>query len=221
MVVIPAGSFEMGSNDDDSEKPAHSVRVKAFALAKTEVTQGQWRAVMGNNPSAFDACGDACPVENVTWNGAQEYARRLSVKTGKTYRLPSEAEWEYACRAGGRHQYCGSDDDDAVAWHGGMFLGGNSRRKTHAVAGKQANAFGLYDMSGNVEEWVADCWNENYSGAPADGSAWGSGQCSAGRVLRGGSWFFNPRFMRAARRTHFVADVPSYNFGFRPARTLP
>ena len=216
MVVIPAGSFEMGSNTGDSdEKPVHTVRIgQPFAIGKTEVTQGQWRALMGNNPSSFSNCGDSCPVEKVSWNDAQEYIKKLNAKTGKTYRLPSEAEWEYACRAGGAHTYCGSDNLDSVAWYGN-----NSGSKTHPVAQKQANAFGLYDMSGNVWEWVEDSYHNGYNGAPMDGSVWaGDG---AKRVLRGGSWFVEPQLARAAIR---FRDVPAYRssgFGFRLARMLP
>jgi formylglycine-generating enzyme required for sulfatase activity len=217
MVVIPAGSFDMGSNNGDpNEKPVHRVTIgKAFAMGKTEVTQGQWKAIMGNNPSHFDGCGDNCPVENVSRNDAQEFIQRLNSKTGKQYRLPSEAEWEYACRAGGRQEYCGSDNVDSVAWNdGGIFSG-----KTHTVATKQANAWGLYDMSGNVWEWVEDSWHDNYNGAPVDGSAWqGDG---AKRVLRGGSWFMEPQFERAANRFRNEPSNRDNNFGFRLASTLP
>ncbi|SBT07650.1 conserved exported hypothetical protein [Candidatus Accumulibacter aalborgensis] len=114
MVVIPAGSFDMGGSAGD-ESPVHRVSVRGFAMGRTEVTQGQWRAVMGNNPSYFSNCGADCPVEQVSWNDAQDYVRKLSANTGKTYRLPSEAEWEYACRAGGRHEYCGGDSIESVA----------------------------------------------------------------------------------------------------------
>ena len=191
MVEIPPGSFMMGSDRDQMQRPVHSVTIaKAFAIGKTEITQGQWRAVMGTNPSFFPKCGDNCPVERVHWQDALEFVRKLSEKTGQKYRLPSESEWEYACRAGGTYLYCGSDDRDAVAF--------NENRDgwlTHAVAAKQPNAFGLYDMSGSVWEWTADCWHDNYSGAPTDGSAWTTGEsCSWGsRVARGGSWFSGPR----------------------------
>jgi formylglycine-generating enzyme required for sulfatase activity len=219
MVVIPVGSFEMGSNSGASdEKPVHSVRIgKAFALAKTEVTQKQWRAIMGSDPAElkFKGCDD-CPVERVNWNEVKEFTTKLSQMTGKTYRLPSEAEWEYACRAGGTHTYCGSDNVDNVAWYDK-----NSGSKTHAVAGKQANAWGLYDMSGNVWEWTEDCWNGSYSGAPTDGSAWITGECVR-RVLRGGSWYNNPQYSRAASRIGYVASrFRGDSGGFRPGRMLP
>lgn len=153
---------------------------------------------MGNNPSYFSNCGADCPVEQVSWNDAKEFIRRLNSKTGKQYRLPSEAEWEYACRAGGQQEYCGSDSVDSVAWYGL-----NSGRTTHPVARKQPNAFGLYDMLGNVAEWVEDCYN---------------GYC----VLRGFSWYnFKHEDTRADRR---FDNEPAYRdmaYGFRLARMLP
>ena len=220
MVVIPAGSFDMGGSAGD-ESPVHRVSVRSFAMGRTEVTQGQWRAVMGNNPSKFSNCGADCPVEQVNWNDAQDYVRKLSANTGKTYRLPSEAEWEYACRAGGRHEYCGGDNLDAVGWYGAYATPkGNSRESTNPVARKQANAFGLYDMSGNVWEWTEDCWNDNYSGAPSDGGAWTSGDCGR-RVLRGGSWINEPQNARAAERIRGGSTGRSNISGFRLARMLP
>jgi len=209
MVVIPAGSFEMGETG-----PTHRVTLQSFALGKTEVTQGQWKAVMGNNPSHFVRCGDNCPVEQVSWNDAQAFIQRLNAKTGKQYRLPSEAEWEYACHAEGRQAYCGSDNLDSVAWHDG-----NSGNSTHPVAVKQANAFGLYDMSGNVWEWVEDSYHDDYKGAPVDGSAWQSD--GANRVLRGGSWIVSPRVGHEAGRNQNETAGSYYNLGFRLARVLP
>ena len=218
MVAIPAGNFEMGSNSDETnEKPVHRVTIgHAFAMGKTEVTQKQWRAVMGNNPGYFSNCDDDCPVERVSWNDAQDFLRKLGAKTGKTYRLPSEAEWEYACRAGGAQKYCGGNNADSVAWYDR-----NSKQKTHSVAAKQANAIGLYDMSGNVWEWVADCYHVSYDGAPADGSAWTSGCSENRRVLRGGSWDSGSRGLRAAVRYRFDASYRSNDFGLRPVRALP
>lgn len=169
MVVIPPGIFQMG---EDDAKPVHTVSIgRPFAMAKTEVTQSQWRAVMATDPSKLARC-DNCPVEGVNWNDAKAYVAKLSRMTGKLYRLPSEAEWEYACRAGGRHEYCGSDALDSVAWHGALIGSGNSGGRPHPVGQKQANAFGLHDMSGNVAEWVEDCYHARYNGGPVDGSAW-------------------------------------------------
>jgi formylglycine-generating enzyme required for sulfatase activity len=215
MVVIPAGSFDMGSNYYSDEKPIHHVNIdKAFALGKTEVTQGQWKAVTGSNPSDFKECGDNCPVENVSWNDAQEFINKLNNKSGKQYRLPSEAEWEYACRGGRQQRYCGSDDIDSVAWYSTK-----SDRKTHPVEGKSANDFGLYDMSGNVWEWVQDGYHDSYQGAPTDGSVW-EGKDTV-RVLRGGSWNNYPEDLRAATRGWDDAAVRYLNLGFRLARMLP
>lgn len=217
MVMIPTGSFAMGGTERD-ERPIHRVRVKAFAMGKTEVTQGQWRSVMGNNPSHFSGCGDGCPLEQVSWDDAKTFIQRLNAKTGKSYRLPSEAEWEFACRAGGTHTYCGSESVDSVAWYSS-----NSGSKTHSVAGKQANAWGLHDMSGNVWEWVEDCLHANYNGAPSDGSAWTSGtfgNCS-GRILRGGSWNFLPQDAQAAYRHGLPTGTRLSEGGFRLARMLP
>ena len=211
MVVIPAGSFDMGGTGSD-EQPVHRVTLRSFAMGKTEVTQGQWRAVMGTNPSRFSNCGDSCPVEGVSWEDVKQFVSRLSAKTGKTYRLPSEAEWEYACRAGGREEYCGGGSVDSVAWHLG-----NSGQSTHPVAGKRPNAWGLHDMSGNVWEWTEDCWNGSYNGAPTDGSAWTAGNCSQ-RVARGGSWDLNPQNLRAAIRGRNSTAGRDDDNGFRVAR---
>jgi len=209
MVVIPAGSFEMGGTGSD-EQPVHRVTLRSFSMGKTEVTQGQWRAIMGSNPSRFSTCGDTCPVERVSWEDAKEFVSSLNAKTGKTYRLPSEAEWEYACRAGGRQEYCGSDSADNVGWYSG--------RSTHPVAGKKANAWGLHDMSGNVFEWTEDCYNGNYSSAPTDGSAWTAGDCSL-RVVRGGSWVSDPQNLRSASRGSHSTAFRLGIIGFRVART--
>lgn len=218
MVELPQGSFSMGSNDGEAdEKPVHNVTIaKPFAIAKTEVTQEQWRAVMGNNPSYFETCPDTCPVEQVSWEDTQIYIKKLNEKTGKHYRLPSEAEWEYACRAGNQQEYCGNDNADSVAWNninsGNIFL-----KSPHPVATKKANAFGLFDMSGNVWEWVEDSYHDSYEGAPADGSAWNNGGM---RVLRGGSWGYDTKFARAAARSKFSENYRYFSYGFRLAQTL-
>jgi len=218
MVRVPAREFMMGSPLSEAgrwsdEGPQHRVTVRSFSIGRTEVTQAQWRAVMGSNPSYFTACGDDCPVEQVSWDETQQFVARLSSQTGHAYRLPSEAEWEYACRAGSQQQYCGSDNVEDVAW----FIS-NSRTTTHAVALKRPNAWGLYDMSGNVWEWTRDCWNENYYGAPTDGSAWTQGDCSR-RVVRGGSWVDSPRSLRSASRLRFTTAIRSGSIGLRVART--
>jgi formylglycine-generating enzyme required for sulfatase activity len=227
MVRIPAGSFMMGSNQYPSEQPVHRVSIDYdFEMGRTEVTQGLWKAVMGNNPSNFKACGDNCPVEQVSWDDAQAFIGELNAQTGKHYRLPTESEWEYACRAGTDSEYCGNSVA-GVAWYEA-----NSDKQTHPVATKRANAWGLYDMSGNVWEWVEDKYHEaGYGGAPTDGSAWiAGGECSSGmvragyhgcRVLRGGSWNYRTQYLRAAIRFNNVPLIRVSLLGFRLARTLP
>lgn len=214
MVAIPAGSFEMGRKPD-----MHRVTIaRPFALGKYEVTQAQWQAVMGNNPSLIK--GASLPVEQVNWGDVQEFIARLNHRTGQSYRLPSEAEWEYACRAGRPNSYCGSDDANSVAWYGAYAdASGNSGNTPHPVGARLANAFGLHDMSGNVWEWVEDAWHANYNGAPADGSEWrGDG---AKRVIRGGSWLDYPLLARADFRVWAGAGKRSSDLGFRLAMTLP
>jgi|GEM_PF-1151524 len=213
-VRIPAGSFQIGSNNGGSdEKPVHGVTLtKAFYLQTTEVTQGQWRAVMGNNPSNIKK-GDDYPVEQVSWNDVQAFFQKLNtLDPGKNYRLPTEAEWEYACRAGTTSERYG--DLDAIAWHRG-----NAGERTHPVGGKQPNAWGLYDMLGNVWEWCADWYGENYyaSSPSTDPRGPSSGPR---RVLRGGSWVYNDYFTRSAYR---VRNYPGSRYsdcdcGFRCAR---
>jgi formylglycine-generating enzyme required for sulfatase activity len=221
MVVIPAGRFEMGSNNGErNEKPVHSVDVRSFALGKYEVTQGQWMALMGGNPSRFANCGEECPVELVSWDDAKSYVKKLNVKVSGSeegpYRLPSESEWEYACRGGGRHKYCGSDDVGSVAWYEW-----NSGGKTRRAGTKAPNGYGLHDLSGSVWEWTEDCWHESYSGAPTNGSAWTSGGDCSRRVERGGSWSNNPAWVRSVTRSRDGASRHINLLGFRVARTLP
>ena len=218
-VKIPAGSFMLGSFDSepgrgDDESPRHKVTLQSFYIQTTEVTQAQWVAVMGSNPSHFQ--GDDLPVENVSWNDVHDILRELNVlDPGKGYRLPSEAEWEYACRAGTRFAYySGADESDlaSVGWYVG-----NSGSKTHPVGQKLPNTWGLYDMHGNVREWCEDWYHNSYEGATEDGSAWVSPTGSY-RVLRGGSWYNNPGGCRSAVR-HGYGLAYRYGFiGFRLVR---
>ena len=218
MVVLPAGSFQMGSNENADEQPVHRVNVPSFLIGKTEVTQGQWRAVMGSNPSRFSQCGDDCPVETVSCNEAQELAQRLSQKTGRQYRLPSEAEWEYAARAGRNTKWSFGDNKSQLSDY--AWFRDNSQSKTQRVAQKRPNAFGLFDMHGNVWEWVQDCWHGNYTGAPTDGSAWTTACLDSNyRVLRGGSWNYGPANLRSANRNRDTPDDRNINYGLRLART--
>lgn len=215
MVEIPAGSFEMGdASGSADEKPVRKVTLAAFLVSKTEVTQAQWQAIMGRNLSRFVGC-DNCPVENVSWEDIQEYLQYLGNKTGKPYRLLTEAEWEYACRAGGKHNYCGGNDLDRLAWT----TASDSSPRTRPVGEKEANAFGLHDMSGNVWEWVEDCWKENYALAPTDGSAVTTGDCKR-RILRGGSWLSDPASARSAKRFYLDSRTRGTNIGFRVAISL-
>ncbi len=228
MVVIPGGSFEMGSsfqmgssssnNGDYDETPVHSVNVKSFELGKYEVTQGQWTAVMGSNPSHFKECGDICPVEKVSWNDIKEYIQKLNARSGQQYRLPSEAEWEYAARAGSSGKWSFGSDEGQLGEYG--WYEANSGNKTHPVGQKKPNGFGVYDLHGNVWEWVQDCWHGDYKGAPGDGSAWTSSCSVNSRVLRGGSWIDIPTGLRSAVRDGNAPVNRDFIVGFRLARTL-
>ena len=206
MIEIPAGKFTMGGDKYDDEKPPHQVSVPSFYAGKYEVTQKQWKAVMGNNPSSFK--GNDLPVESVSWHEAQAFCAKLQEITGKAYRLPSEAEWEYACRARTTGDYAGNLD--AMAWYDK-----NSGSKTHPVGQKQKNAFGLFDMHGNVWEWCEDVWHENYNGALNDGSAWRAGGTQGRRVVRGGSWSHSVSLCRSADRGNIAPDGRYSNFGVR------
>jgi len=231
LVVIPAGTFMMGSLAEEpgrtgDEGPQRRVSVGSFALGKTEVTQGQWKAVMGNNPSYFQQCGDDCPVESVSWDDVQEYLKRLNQQTGRNYRLPSEAEWEYAARAGTTTAFHTgrtiTTDQSNFFWRPSLIGGlkGELREKTLRVGSFPPNVFGLYDMHGNVWELVQDVWHENYLGAPTDGSPWVSGGNQARRVRRGGSWGNEPQDLRSAGRDWDSPSSSNYDIGFRIARTL-
>ncbi|MDP8238185.1 MAG: SUMF1/EgtB/PvdO family nonheme iron enzyme [Candidatus Hatepunaea meridiana] len=212
-VQIPAGSFMMGSNDgyNFDENPVHMVNIKSFFVMTTEVTQAQWKAVMNNNPSRFK--GDNLPVENVSWNEIKDFLKKLNKKDpNRNYRLPTEAEWEYACRAGTTAKYYSGDSESdlkRVAWYDG-----NSGKKTRPVGQKQPNEWGLYDMHGNVWEWCEDCYHDGYNNAPNDGSAWVSPSESY-RVSRGGSWRNYPEYCRSANRNDFHLDTCGSNGGFR------
>jgi formylglycine-generating enzyme required for sulfatase activity len=214
MVVVPAGAFDMGDLNGGGhpyEKPVHHVTIpRPFAVGVYEVTQAEWRSVMGSNPSDFK--GERNPVEKVSWDDAKDFLRRLSTKTGKEYRLLSEAEWEYVARAGSRTKYpWGNGIDLSKAKHG--------VRRTGPVGSYVANAFGLYDTVGNVWEWTEDCWNKSYSGAPSNGNAWTTGGCHF-RVLRGGGWRNSPWFVRSAYRIQHDSGDGDHDYGFRIARTV-
>ncbi len=213
MVEVAGGTFKMGSNESDNKKPIHSVTLNTFYIGKTEVTQKQWRDVMGTNPSNFK--GDDLPVENVSWDDVQEYLKMLNGETGKNYRLPTEAEWEYAARGGNQskgYTYSGSNDLKSVAW-----FTYNSDSKTHPVGTKKANELIIHDMSGNVWEWCSDWYDENYyKNSPAQNPK--GAQSGSGRVLRGGSWNNDDNVCRSANRDGVVPSIRILDLGFRLAR---
>ena len=216
MVKVEAGTFMMGAtfemeNPNDNEKPVHQVTLtNDYYIGKYEVTQALWQAVMGSNPSNFK--GDNLPVERVSWNDCQEFISKLNNLTGRKFRLPTEAEWEYAARGGKKsrgYQYSGSSNISDVAWYDG-----NSGSKTHPVGTKQANELGIYDMAGNVWEWCLDMKGSYNSSSQTNPTGAGSGSF---RVSRGGSWFYNARCCRSSCRFIDTPDNRSSFLGLRLA----
>jgi formylglycine-generating enzyme required for sulfatase activity len=239
LVRIPAGTFIMGSTPGEkgrleTEGPQHSVKLPEFYLGKFEVSQAEWRAVarlpkidreLNPDPSYFK--GDDLPVEQVSWDEAVEFCKRLSLKTGRVYRLPSEAEWEYAARSNARGPFAFGEaiTPDIVNYNGEYpYAGaakGMNRKKTVALGSLRiANAFGLYDLHGNVEEWCADNWHDNYDGAPVDGSAWASGGDPEYQVLRGGSWYSSASYCRHSQRSWLGHQYRFSGVGFRVSGLL-
>lgn len=240
LVTIPAGTFMMGSpsseeNRSKDEGPQHTVRIKSFALAKYDVTRGQWAAFVAATarPAPPNDCyiwasgswtqngsqlnpgisqTDNDPVVCINWNDAQDYVRWISKLTGKAYRLPTEAEWEYAARAGTSTAYYWGDTFDATRL-------ANNHTQTEPVGSHLPNAFGLYDMSGNAWQWLQDCYHDSYADAPTDGSAWMSGDCMR-RAYRGGSYLFDPTYERVAGRHGGLPTDRYVNLGLRLARDL-
>jgi len=240
MLAIPAGSFTMGSPASEPERyvfegPVHRVTLQQFALGKTEVTFAQWDACVadggcnGYRPKDEGWGRGTRPVINVIWNDTQAYVQWISRKTGKRYRLPSESEWEYAARGGTTAPFHTGNcvntnqanyNDNAEEYNNCGAKTGVFRKQTVAVGSFPANQFGLHDMIGNVFEWMQDCWNANYNGAPTNGSARTAGDC-AFRVFRGGSWISSPQAIRSAERFPFRVETRTGFSGFRVARTLP
>lgn len=235
MVVIPAGGFTMGSPATEpgrysDEDPQRQVTIaRQFAAGKFEVTFDEWDACVREGgcdhfPSDSGWVRGRRPVTNVSWDDAKQYVQWLSRKTGRNYRLLTEAEWEYVARAGTTTAFSfGSTIAPQQAnYHTEEFYADNpvavSRGQTAPVGSYAPNAYGLHDVHGNVWEWTEDCWNANYSGAPTDGSAWVAGNCFL-RVLRGGSWSSGPWTLRSAFRSLFIASGRSTDYGFRLART--
>ena len=214
------GSPEHEPGRADDETPHEVILTKAFAIQATPVTRGQWQDVMGNNPACFQHGGDDCPVEGVSWNDCQAFILRLNAQEKGRYRLPTEAEWEYACRAGTitafanggiSERFCRLDPClDAMGWYCG-----NSGRQTHPVARKLANAWGVFDMHGNVCEWCQDWYGVYAAGPQTDPSGPDSGP---GRVVRGGSWFSNSQNCRSASRFYRPPNARADFVGFRLVR---
>jgi formylglycine-generating enzyme required for sulfatase activity len=239
LVWIPAGEFIMGSPSTEAinsayypakgspqvekgrssnESPQHPMKIsKGFWMGIYEVTQKEYQVVMGSNPSIIKR--DNLPVDRVSWNDATEFCRKLSQKEGKTYRLPTEAEWEYACRARTQTRFYSGDDDSSLDDYAWCYINISYTNKkfdihTHPVGQKKANAFGLYDMHGNVSEWCQDWYNENYYSISPEIDPKGPDRGQS-RVIRGGCWMYNPLYCRSAARQMTVPDLPVDFFGFR------
>ncbi|WP_282782461.1 bifunctional serine/threonine-protein kinase/formylglycine-generating enzyme family protein [Phaeodactylibacter xiamenensis] len=219
MVRVEGSTFMMGctseQGDDcfDDEEPTHRIELGSYQIGKYEVTQAQWEAIMGSNPSKFSDC-PTCPVEQVSWDDVQDFLKKLNSLTGRRYRLPTEAEWEYAARGGNSSQgykYSGSNTLGTVGWYGG-----NSGNETHPVGQKTSNELGLYDMTGNVWEWCSDWYNSDYYNSSPVRNPKGPTTGSS-RVLRGGGWHFNSRFCRTSNRSSGSSGDHGDNLGFRLA----
>lgn len=216
MIFVEEGTFQMGSDENDEyaermEKPKHEVFVSDFQIGKYEVSQRLWENVMGTNPSQIK--GDSLPVTNVSWNDVQEFIKRLNKMTKKKYRLPTEAEWEYAARGGNQSQgfiFIGSNNSDSVAWHFD-----NSDKMLHEIGLKQPNELGIYDMGGNIQEWVND-WYDGYSN-DSQINPTGPKSSKIGKILRGGSYAMLPEYGRPAWRCVSNPNFRSPFIGFRLA----
>jgi formylglycine-generating enzyme required for sulfatase activity len=217
MKTIRSGTFTMGSNDDATERPPHQVTVKPFAISQYPVSVREWNQCAAATACGFVAGGkDDAPVTNVSWSDAKQFSAWLAGATRKPYRLPSEAEWEYAARGGTQTKY----------WWGDQFQPGmaNCKNCTDIAAAEQPiklgslkpNPFGLHDMGGGVDQWVEDCWHKNYQGAPADGSAWVEAECGS-HVIRSGSWRSDARDVRPSNRDSYDTNVRYPTHGFRVA----
>ena len=217
MVFIPGGAFSMGSGDDPSEKPIHQVAIKSFAISKFPITVREWNACVAAKSCTYTPTGkDDAPVTNLSWTDTQQFVDWLSKVTQKPYRLPTEAEWEYAARGGTRSKYWWGDQLQASMANCKGCNESYQASQPLTVGSFKPNPFGLYDMGGNVHQWVADCWHENYQGAPSDGSAWVESDCLS-RVIRSGSWKNDPSYVRPSNRDHYDATVRYPTHGLRIA----
>jgi len=217
MIQLRGGTFAMGSNEDISEKPVHQVTIKPFAISKFPITVREWNECAAAKKCTFTATGrDDAPITNVSWSDAKQFVAWLADGTQKPYRLPSEAEWEYAARGGTQTKY----------WWGDQLQPGMVNCKNCAdttgteqpvnVGSFKPNPFGVYDMGGSVDQWVEDCWHKTYQGAPSDGSPWSGGDCSS-HVIRSGSWKNDARYVRPANRDSYDTNVRYPTHGFRVA----
>jgi len=233
LVNVPGGCFLMGTQlGEKHEQPVHKVCVSAFQIGKFEVTQAQWRAAMGANPARFSACGDNCPVEQVSWSDVQAFLAKLASENAGVFRLPTEAEWEYAARADTSTAYSFGDDETAACGYARfadlssrLGWGGGCRGDTVAygplpVGSLKPNSWGIFDMHGNAWEWAEDCWTPIASEIPTDGSAFSRpGSCEVG-VIRGGSWAAGYPKVRSATRWPAKATSHNHNVGFRVALSV-
>jgi formylglycine-generating enzyme required for sulfatase activity len=217
MTPLRGGTFAMGSNEDISEKPVHQVTIKPFAISKYPITVREWNECAAAKACTFAATGkDDAPITNVSWSDAKQFVAWLAGATQKAYRLPSEAEWEYAARGDTQTKY----------WWGDQLQPGmaNCKNCTDTAGAEQpvkvgsfkSNPFGLYDMGGGVDQWVEDCWHKTYQGSPSDGSPWSAGNCSS-HVVRSGSWKNDATYVRPANRDSYDTDVRYPTHGFRVA----
>ena len=215
MVAVKGGTFQMGNNEGTKDqKPVHTVTLSDFSIGKTEVTQAQWKAIMGSDPSSFK--GEDLPVENVSWNDVQDFIGKLNSMTGKTYRLPTEAEWEYAAGGGAtnRTKWAGTTTENSLTDYAWLY--DNSNKTTHPVGTRQPNQLGIYDMSGNVEEWCNDVFDENYyKVSPTNNPQGASSNPLLSRVSRGGCWHINELFCRVDTRYGYVPGFHENVLGFR------
>ena len=222
MVLVKGGCYKMGDTfgiGAQDEKPIHEVCVKDFYIGKYPVTQMQWTGTMGTNPSREPNCGMTCPVENVSWNEVQEFIKKLSQRTRKPYRLPTEAEWEYAARSGGKEEkWAGTSSEKDLADYAWYYNNGGFQ--THPVGMKKPNGLGLYDMTGNVWEWMSDWYDEAYYAASPRVQPQGAATGRT-RALRGGYWGDLPSFVRVARRIDLVPTARGGGYGFRVALPAP
>jgi formylglycine-generating enzyme required for sulfatase activity len=223
MIPLPGGAFQMGSGNDPTERPPHSVAVPPFAIGKFEVTQQEWNFCVAAGDCAYkpraDESGERMPMRNLSWDDAAQYGQWLRRLTGKPYRLPTEAEWEYAARAGTTSAYSWGGQIGTAKANCSGCGGTYDPHQPAAVGSFAANPWGLHDMLGGVAEWVEDCWRKNYDGAPTNGSAWVAPRCSQ-RVLRGGSWKNPPPDVTVSSRNFYDASVRYAANGMRVALGL-